>query len=285
MQQRPTEDKQNNEEPARPEAEVERPDVIEEGPSLPAILEESYVEKFEKGVETYKRFVSACYRLTNESHWINHGSDADPKLSLQGPGAEALMNPLGISLDKPEVRREQRVGFYVYWTEGFAESKALGRRGYYIGYCDSRDKFFNAMPGWSPETGEGDIRKSSYTNWTVNAVTRLAGLRSPDPKLLINAGLETQRILRIDYSGKNKSTSKEPISDAQIKRLLAIAGKAGLQEKPLVQKIVENYDYIDPLQKDGGTWEILKQIRRSDYDEIVSRAEKAGKSKDPGEEG
>ncbi len=273
------------EEAARPEAEVVHPDVIEEGPNLPAILTTDYVDRFDKGVETFKRWVSICYKLTREQHWINHGTENEPKYALQAPGAEALMNPLGISLDKPEVRREERKGFYIYWTEGYAESKALGRRGYYLGYCDSRDKFFNAMPGWTPETGEGDIRKSSYSNWTVNAVTRIAGIRDPDPQLLIKAGLDPKRITRIDYSGKHKQISKEPISDPQIKRLLAIAGKAGLQETPLVQKICEAYDYIDPLQNGGDTWNILKQIKRSDYDEIVNRTEQAGKKREPGAEG
>src|SRR5262245_61395141 len=116
---------------------------IDSGPALPTILKGGFVEEFEKGVERYKRFMSACFRLTRESHWINHGTADRPRYSLQGPGAEALMNPLGIeSPDKepPHVRCEPlENGGYAYWVEGWVHSKTMARGAFYIGYCDSRD--------------------------------------------------------------------------------------------------------------------------------------------------
>ena len=261
----------------------EQPQIIEEGPSLPVLLKEDFVRDFEKGVAIYKRWVSVCYRLTRETHWINHGTEVNPRYTLQGPGAEALMNPLGISFEKPNFNREEMQdgadGFYLYWCEGYMESKTLNRRGYYLGYCDSRDPFFNARPGWSPKTGQGDVKKAAMTNWVVNGVTRLAGLRDPDPDLLKNAGLDPQRITRIDYSGQKSNFSKSngwnSISEPQQKRLAAIARQWKVGDDKLAQLVCEGWDYISSADN---LWEVLSQIKRSDYDNIVNHVEKLGKA-------
>jgi len=242
----------------------EGPTFLEEGPNLPRILTPNFVEEFEKGIAVYKRWVAACYRLTRESHWINHGTANAPKFSLQGPGAEALMNPLGISFEAPNTRKEplEQSG-YAYWVEGYMESRTLRRRGYYLGYCDSRDPFFNARSGWKPETGHGDIRKAATTNWIVNAVTRLAGLRDPDPKLLADAGLDMSRIQTIDYrGGKTPEESTGAISEPQRKRLWAIAKSAGISE-----------DALRPYLKDFFKVDSMKEIRRGDYEAICKQVE------------
>lgn len=263
--------------------ETEIPTILEEGPTLPMLLKEDFVRDFEKGITIYKRWVSACYRLTRESHWLNHGTEQNPKFALQGPGAEALMNPLGISFERPEFRKEIKEDgtstFYVYWCEGYVESKTLGRRGYYIGYCDSKDKFFKARPGWTEATGEGDVRKSAMTNWIVNSVTRLAGLRDPDPSILEAAGLDLARITRIDYSGQRSSGAKAGgtgnlISEPQQKRLAAIARQYRIGDDRLAQQLCESWSYITAA---NGLWGVLAQIKRSDYDEIVNSVEIAGK--------
>lgn len=225
-----------------PDSEV--PQILEDGPTLPALLSDEFVDRFERGVALYKRWVTVCYKLTRPEHWMNQGTNAEPRYSLQGPGAEALMNPLGLNFERPTFRREDKPdeqgGFYLYWCEGYVESRTLGRRGYYIGYCDSRDQFFNARPGWNPKTGEGDIKKSAYTNWIVNAVTRIAGIRSPDPETLRAAGLDLSKIPAIDYKRGFKET---PLSDTakpkleEIRTWLmmlcnndAVAAKARLKE-------------------------------------------------------
>src|SRR5215467_15116931 len=106
--------------------DVMRPEVIEEGAALPSLLTDTFVNRFEAGIKIYKRFVSACYQLTRETHWLNQGTQDKPRYALQGPGAEALMNPLGITYDPPAYRREdkedQQGAFYIYWCEGEMES-------------------------------------------------------------------------------------------------------------------------------------------------------------------
>jgi hypothetical protein len=218
----------------------DRPEMDdEESPFLPIAFHEDSVRSFERGVENYNRFVSACYRLTNESHWLNHGTKDQPQYYLQSPGAEALMGPLGIEPQDLAYRREEKVDkdgqtFYLWWCEGSAKSKTLGRRGHFIGYCDSRDQFFNARRGWTPETGEADIRKSAFSNWEVNAVTRLAGLRKPRAESLQAAGLDLNKIQSVDYSGRKTAESEsDAISEPQRKRLWAICKNFGVSEEKL----------------------------------------------------
>lgn len=251
--------------------EPEPPQFIEEGPTLPALLTEDFVKQFEKGVEVYKRWVSVCYRLTRETHWLRR----DTKYSLQGPGAEALMNPLGISFERPSFRREdvtdEKGGFYAYWCEGYVESKTLNRRGWYVGYCDSRDQFFTARGSWNPKSGEGDVKKSAMTNWIVNAVTRIAGIRDPDPESLRIAGLKPDLIPVADYSGrKSPDDEAKVISEAQGKRLWAICKSQNVSEESLRVYLFEKY-------KLKSTSEIL----RKDYDKICQWAQAGGQEGPP----
>jgi hypothetical protein len=253
-----------------PVLDPEHPVAIEEGPTLPEILTDGFVRSFEQGVLIYKRWVAVCYRLTRETHWLNHGSLEKPRYSLQGPGAEALMNPLGISFERPTFTRENKGDdqgeFYTYWCEGYMESRTLGRRGWYIGYCDSRDPFFNARPGWNPKAGEGDIKKSAMTNWIVNGVTRLAGIRDPDPALLAQAGLEPSRIAAIDYSGRRTPESESAIiSEAQRKRLWAICKSQNVSDEMLRRHLELRYSLTS-----------TQAIPRRAYDAICAWAERGG---------
>lgn len=247
--------------------ETETPQFLEEGPTLPALLTEDFVKQFEKGVEIYKRWVSVCYRLTRETHWLRR----DTKYSLQGPGAEALMNPLGISFERPTFRREdlkdERGEFYSYWCEGYVESKTLNRRGWYVGYCDSRDQFFTARGGWNPKSGEGDVKKSAMTNWIVNAVTRIAGIRDPDPASLEAAGLKPDKIPVADYSGRKRPEDDvQRVSEAQVKRLWAIAKQNGIDDQMLHVHLWEGYKLKS-----------ANEITRKDYEAICAWAQRGGR--------
>jgi hypothetical protein len=265
-----------------PVNEDDKPDIDEdESPFLPIAFHDDAVRSFKQTVENFKSFMSICYRLTNESHWLNHGTKDQPQYYLQSPGAEALMVPLGIEPQDLSYRREEKVDkdgqtFYSWWCEGMARSKTLGRSGHFIGYCDSRDPFFNARRGWTPETGEGDIRKSAFSNWEVNAVTRLAGLRKPRAESLQAAGLDLNKIQGVDYSGRKTAESEsDAISEPQRKRLWAICKNFGVSEEKL--KV-----YLLSL---GYTSSAL--IAKKDYEKIcrwVEADRKLKTEREPGED-
>lgn len=185
------------------------PVIVEEAP-LATILTDEGIKQFEAQVEFYKRFVTACYRLTQPNHWVNHGTEKDPKFSLQGPGAEALSTPLGIYEDAPivrEVKRHDDKGeFYAFEVEGILHSRTLKRYGWFVGECTSRDQFFTAKGGFEPERDKHLIRNSALTNWRVNGVCRLAGMRNPDPETLKAAGIDLTKIPTIEYKKGLKET-------------------------------------------------------------------------------
>lgn len=269
-----------------PIVEEEAPVILEEGPELPALLTDEYLAKFEKGVENYKRWMQACYRLTKESHWLRRKDrNGNWKYMLQGPGAEALMGPLGISADEPNFRKEQvrdeRGDFYRWWCEGIIESATLKRRGLYVGNCDSRDQFFIARPGWNALSGEGDVKKSAQTNWVVNGVSRLAGIRDPSEETLKAAGLILDKVPSVDYDGgKTPEESAGKITEPQRKRLWAICKGKSVSEEALKAYMQKNF-------KTDSTNDILKR----DYEKICAWVEAGGKleaakeERQPGEEG
>lgn len=242
--------------------EAEAP-VLLDGPALPEILTETFVARFERAVETYKRWVSVCYRLTRPAHWLRRGERFD----LQGPGAEALAGPLGLIAHEPVFRREDLKSadgkpFYIYWCEGIIESKTLGRLGWFIGSCDSLDEFFSAKKSWDPERGAPDVKKSAYTNWFVNGVTRLAGIRNPDPETLAAAGITLSRVPVADYSGRKlPEQDREAITEPQAKRLWAIA-----KGREMPDEILREYLKSHRIES-------VKDIPRGKYAEICAWVE------------
>ena len=265
---------------------TEKHEVVEDTP-IDQIITEEFIAKFEKQADLYQnRYLPVCFKLTNEADWVSHGQG---RFYLQCSGAEKLCNPLGIVWDRPVVTKHEREDehgkYYEYEVEGVVQARVLKRFGWFTGNCSSRDKFFNARGDFD----EGDIRKAAFSNWLVNAVTRLAGVRNPTAWILRKAGLNPENISSIDYSGANKgsSTSITEISDAQIKRLMAIARGKGWSNDSLAEMLCQGWDYIAFVDS-GQVWDVCKQIKRGDYNTIVAQIEKGAPKpagREPGEEG
>lgn len=248
------------------ETRLERAEIIEDAP-LEQIITEDFIARFEKQAHLYQdRYLPICLRLTNEADWINHGKAEAPKYSLQASGAEKVCNPLGIVWDRPVVVKHERKDnsgeYYEYEIEGIVQSRVLRRFGWFTGNCSSRDPFFNARGHFD----EGDIRKAAFSNWLVNAVTRLAGIRNPTPEMLNKAGLQSARIGRIDYSGRQKpEQDKQPISEAQRKRLWAICKNQHVGDDALRVYLHGKYGYTS-----------TSDITRDKYEGICAWAERGG---------
>ena len=243
----------------------ERTEIVEDMP-VENIINDAFIERLEKATTLYQsRYLPLCFKLTNEADWVNHGKADQPKFSLQASGAEKLCNPFGITWERPVVHRHDREDtkgkYYEYEIEGIVHCRTLARYGWFTGNCDSRDKFFTARGDFS----EGDIRKSAFSNWVVNAVTRLVGMRNPSPEMLAKAGLDLKKVTAIDYSGRRTpERDQEAISEAQGKRLWAVARANQMAEESLK-------DFLK-----GFGYESIKEIKRKDYDELVKQIDKAG---------
>ena len=248
-------------------AHVDRQEIVEDAP-IEQIITEEFISKLEKASELYQnRYLPICFKLTNEADWVNHGKHDKPKFSLQASGAEKLCTPLGIVWDRPAVIKHERSddlgAYYEYEIEGIVKCGVLRRWGWFTGNCSSRDQFFTARGRFD----EGDIRKAAFSNWIVNAVTRMAGIRNPSMELLKKAGLNPEKVESIDYSGRRTPEQDATlISEAQRKRLWAIAKSKGVGEDAVKQKF---------------GLASFNEIKRGDYDHIVKWVEDGAKPESP----
>ena len=138
------------------------------------------------------------------------------------------------------------------------QCRVLKRYGWFTGNCSSRDQFFTARGKFD----EGDIRKSAFSNWVVNGVARLAGIRNPTPALLEKAGLDPTQVQGVDYSGnRSEEQSRDVISEAQQKRLWALFKKSGATEEALRAGL------------NARGYQSTKNIKKKDYDAICQWVE------------
>lgn len=215
--------------------DLERPEIIDEAP-LDTIITDDFIKRLEIAADLYqRRYLPLAIKLTNEGDWIKHEGRAGARYSLQASGAEKLANPFGIVWDRPAVIKHEREDaegkFYEYEIEGIIKAGALRRWGWFTGNCSSRDQFFVARGKFD----EGDIRKAAFSNFLVNGIARLIGIRNPTPEMLQAAGLMLERITAPDYSGRGSRTveqgATDVISEAQAKRFYAISRGAGWTEE------------------------------------------------------
>ncbi len=251
--------------------ELEKTEIVEDAP-LELQINEEFIGRLEKAADLYQqRYLPLCIKLTSPGDWVSHGQG---KYYLQSSGAEKLCNPLGINWDRPVVTKHEREDeegrYYEYEVEGVVQCRALSRWGWFTGNCSSRDQFFNARGHYD----EGDIRKAAFSNFLVNAVTRLAGIRNPSPELLERAGLDPAKVGKIDYGNKSEEQGKDVISEAQRKRLYAISKKAAVDQDVIKAHLTEHYGI-----------ESSKNIKRKDYEAICTWVENGGAEREPGQEG
>jgi len=252
---------------------VDVPQIVEDAP-VEQIITEDFINRLEKQAHLYQeRYLPICIKLTNEADWINHGSATAPKYSLQCSGAEKVCNPLGIVWERPVVTKHQREDdegkFYEYEIEGIMQSRVLHRYGWFTGNCSSRDQFFNARGKFD----EGDIRKAAFSNWLVNGVTRLAGIRNPTPDMLVKAGLKPDKVGKITYGGpKTPEQEQDLISDPQVKRLYALMNKAKVPNERVGAQILQHLGAKS-----------FNQIKKKDYEKLCAWVE-AGAPEHPAKE-
>ena len=270
--------------------DLERPEILEERP-MELVINEAFIDRLEKAATLYQtRYLPLAFKLTNEHDWVSQGKG---RYYLQASGAEKLCNPFGISWGEPKVEKinkeDEHGKFYEYVVSGIFSCSALGRMGWFVGNCDSRDRFFVARPGWNQSNGEGDIRKAAFSNWITNGVTRLCGIRNPSEEMLTKAGLTIAKITVVDYSGQGSrtaETSSGAISEAQAKRLWAIARGHGW-EQVHVQILLESYEIKHTAEIPRSKYQaVINTLEGPVPDVIVAEAKnRSSSAESPKEEG
>ena len=166
------------------------------GLSLIEINAAKAIEIANNRVEFFKQMKTVSLKMTSHQDWV----DQSGKPYLQGSGVEKLKPVWGIYI-KDDVKIEQIPDGDRYYCRctGTAGSKVTGEESFFIGGRSANDKFFSNQAITDPM----DVEKAAYTNFEVNAITRLLGLRGLTWDELTDADIQKGKTTKIGY-GKGR---------------------------------------------------------------------------------
>lgn len=187
-------------------------------------------------------------KITNTSDWTKHGEN----FHLGESGSSKIRDLFGLSLVSVEQEKKEESDakgrYYIWTTKGIVMKGSVKME--VIGTASTRDKFFGKFYDketkktiWKElsEIDETNIKKKSFTNFEVNAVTRFMGLRNITAEELKKAGLDVDKIQVIGYkSSKKEATGKvtehkegkkvDLLSTGLKKRIEELAAQKGQKE-------------------------------------------------------
>jgi len=218
----------------------------------------------ETRLKNVEKLITLSLSRTNENDWV----DQNGRPYLTGSGAEKIARLFGIKLHSIESKkiesRDEKGPFYFYQYTGVAELPGGIDSIEAVGTCSSKDVFFAKKGGeWKPmsEVDETNIMKSAYTNFEVNAITRLLGIRNLTWDRVKAAGIKVDKVAKVQYQS-GAQTGSYVISEAQNKRLWAICKDAGVDKERLKRQLKNLYNI-----------ESATKIKREWYDDICSWAQ------------
>ncbi len=177
---------------------------------------EDLISIAERRIKTVKKIISIALKITTYRDWVNQNGNP----YLVHSGAEKVARLFGIRLSNintEKVWAEDTVGrYYIYKTTGTATLPGKFDSIEALGTCSQRDPFFGKARGEflpTDEIDETNIMKASYSNFTVNAITHLLGLRNLTWEELKEAGIDKGKIQEIKYQSGSKKVEKTATTD------------------------------------------------------------------------
>ena len=169
--------------------------------------QEDIIFAAEQRVNQLQRVLGVSLKVTNSQDWV----DQQGKPYLMASGAEKIARLFGLRIK--DVKSEKRASsdekgnFYFYVYTGIVEMGNGKDSIEAVGTCSSKDQFFAKVKGeLKPlsEIDETNIMKAAYTNMIANGITRLLGIRNLTWEQLKTAGLDTEKIVKINYQNGSK---------------------------------------------------------------------------------
>jgi hypothetical protein len=206
------------------------------------------------------KLMEIALKRTNHRDWMS----VEKQPYLGHSGAEKVARLFGIKLRTIQTTKDwsedSKGRFYIYRTTGTAELPGSYDSIEALGTCSQRDKFFGWANGaWrdTADIDETNIMKASYSNFVVNAITHLLGLRNMTWEDLKSAGIDTDKILKIEY---DKGSQKKDFSE-EGKSVRTKLGNMLLQmannDKDAAAKLLEKYSFWKSTEeKDGKKVEV-----------------------------
>lgn len=201
----------------------------------------------ERRIEKIQKMITLSLKVTNTTDWV----DQQGKPYLMGSGAEKVARLWGLKIHSVKSEKitteDEKTRFYYYMVTGVAELPGGRDSIVAVGTCSSKDQFFavgtieidgkkERVLKPQSEVDETNIMKSAYTNFMVNAITRLLGIRNLTFDQLKQAGIDTDKIGKVEYRGTEMSEGAKAKKDECWQKILSIvrgdekAAKAKLKE-------------------------------------------------------
>jgi len=169
----------------------------------------------QRRVDFVGKLIDLALRRTTYLDWI----DQQGKPYLMHSGAEKVARLFGVSISDVNSRKEwteDNLGrYYIYVTTGRASLPGKFDSIEAMGTCGQRDRFF----GYDSKTksykdtadiDETNVMKASYSNFTVNAITHLLGLRNLTWEQLDAAKVDIKKIQKVRYEDRKAAATAPP---------------------------------------------------------------------------
>jgi len=226
---------------------------------------EDLISVAERRVEIVGKMLDTALKITTYRDWVSQ--DGSPYLVHSG--AEKVARLFGISTSNIKTTRtmaeDSRGKYYIYKTTGMASLPGRFDSIEALGTCSQRDRFFAKASGeWrdSLEIDETNIMKKSYSNFVVNAITHLLGLRNITWEQLKAAGIDKGKITEIKYEKGAKKAEKQLAPEAwnMAKKIWTMCLELAAGSEGAAKAILEKYS---TFEAEGKTFKVtdIKQFK------------------------
>jgi hypothetical protein len=177
---------------------------------------EDLISIAQKRFDIVKQLRIVALKITNHRDWVNQNDSP----YLTHSGAEKVARLFGVKLSNIKTEKiwaeDSKGKYYIYKTTGEASLPGKYDSIEALGTCSQRDKFFAFKDGeWrdTAEIDETNIMKASYSNFVVNAITHLLGLRNLTWEELKEVEIDISKVKKVTYGEeKKKNTGLKTIS-------------------------------------------------------------------------
>lgn len=202
--------------------------------------------------------IQASLKITTPQDWINQSG----KPYLTHAGAEKVARLFGVKISNVDTKKvwadDTKGRYYIYKTTGTVSLPGNFDSIEALGTCSQRDKFFAFKDGQWKDTSEIDetnIMKASYSNFVVNGITHLLGLRNLTWEQLAVAHITPASVVKVEYGGKSAQKSEPTATKSTQKKATKKA------QKVLAPEYVKKREEI---------WSILMEMTASAEEEALA---------------
>jgi len=179
---------------------------------------EDLISVAQKRLGTVPQLVELSLKVTNYRDWTLQ--DGSPYLGHSG--AEKVARLFGVKISNVAVKKEftddTEGKFYIYVITGKCSLPGDMDSIEAIGTCSQRDSFFSKSGGKrkdSNQIDETNIMKAAYSNFIVNGITHLLGLRNLTIEQLSEANIDLSKVLKVGFAKGTQKISKTLEEDSK----------------------------------------------------------------------